>query len=608
MKTPENPDGNKSILRRMIQDGRARLVKAQAKFGELLTETADMKMLWKHVGEDDPMSKEDKIRLARGATIRGSGQFEYRFTEYYSDFPHDWILAQEKDAATQDLMYDRFRKKRLCNLKPFFCRRIRRKVAKRPSTAGSDPNRAFKTQGFKRMINFWADSAESATSVRNERQHSSFLRKVRSGKSGGGAHASGKRVIVQDLLSTVVQDHETKFGEAGRRQIPKKNLRIRAKQRFQSIKKNIAQAKRRVCGRKVLGDFKLGVGRTPWLHFSNQRMKAAKADRVGKIPLEEQAQMREQWAKEWNESPALQAMYQAEVNAARDKRRAKAQAAHTRQKLGFQPASDEDNEDDKPQYGPVADVVDNTLWGAGDLNYPVSAGAIIAHAGEHTSLSGFANVVAEKSGVPYAHDIHVRDAPLPGGKERYGKWRSKVRSCFERHPGLCCAEAGNLYKPVLALASKIQGRVTTIIDGSQAKTVFDKVGEAVFRFQSVPSAEYPASTVRFFILSYYNGNPRRCAFCELQHFNLDDDQVGDIGFPHMLRLPLGEQNILKHITGHTLALQLLRQHCDVWSCAEISFTDFDLCLLRADAVLHEACFVFAPFRSPQSSLGQGHLF
>ena len=32
--------------------------------------------------------------------------------------------------------------------------------------------------------------------------------------------ASG--VIVQDLLSTVVQDHETKFGEAGRRQIPKR--------------------------------------------------------------------------------------------------------------------------------------------------------------------------------------------------------------------------------------------------------------------------------------------------------------------------------------------------------------------------------------------------
>ena len=34
-------------------------------------------------------------------------------------------------------------------------------------------------------------------------------------------------------------------------------------------------------------------------------------------------------------------------------------------------------------------------------------------------------------------------------QKRISQWRSKMRSCSERHTGLCCQDAGYIYKEVL---------------------------------------------------------------------------------------------------------------------------------------------------------------
>ena len=43
---------------------------------------------------------------------------------------------------------------------------------------GEEYAAVFRLRGFQRLINLWADGAESATSIRYERQYSSFSRKL----------------------------------------------------------------------------------------------------------------------------------------------------------------------------------------------------------------------------------------------------------------------------------------------------------------------------------------------------------------------------------------------------------------------------------------------
>ena len=184
-------------------------------------------MLWRHVREGDGMDKLAKIRLARSSAVRGSGHFNARFNEYYADFPFDWILFQEKDVDTQDAFGERFLDKPDCDCKPFFCRRVRRRLDARSKQLRREASarerrtlslETFRSRGFQRMINFWCDHGESATSVRNERQHASFGKKLRA-KKGAGAHSSGQRVAVEDFLSHLVTDHNVQFGDPERREL-----------------------------------------------------------------------------------------------------------------------------------------------------------------------------------------------------------------------------------------------------------------------------------------------------------------------------------------------------------------------------------------------------
>ena len=120
LKSVSNPEGKKSILRRMIENNRELLVRVQSSYARLVVDPSGtgMDMLWRHVREGDGLDKSAKIRLARGSAVRGSGQFNARFNEHYADYPFDWIMFQEKDAATQDAIGERFLDKPLCDCEP----------------------------------------------------------------------------------------------------------------------------------------------------------------------------------------------------------------------------------------------------------------------------------------------------------------------------------------------------------------------------------------------------------------------------------------------------------------------------------------------------------
>ena len=120
LKSDSNPESNKSIRRRMIENNRKLLERVQSSYARLVVDPSGtgMDMLWRHVREGDGLDKSAKIRLARGSAVRGSGQFNARFNEHYADYPFDWIMFQEKDAATQDAIGERFLDKPLCDCEP----------------------------------------------------------------------------------------------------------------------------------------------------------------------------------------------------------------------------------------------------------------------------------------------------------------------------------------------------------------------------------------------------------------------------------------------------------------------------------------------------------
>ena len=583
LKNSTNPNGTKSILRRVIENDRAKLKEVQVGLAGLLDDNGGLNMLWRHVREHDPVPVQAKYRLARGALLRASGQFNARFDEHFDGFPYDWVLAQEKNEAGQDVIVDNFMKKRRCCSRPFFCRRVRRKIDKMTTAEHKPtPQQTFRSKGFQNMVNFWCDSAESVTSIRNEHQHSSFGKKLRSGKAGGGAHGSAKRVSLADLLSHVKRDHETQFGPASSRAVPRKRLRRNAKSQLRKAELAIRRARRRNPGKVAVTEFKLGCGRTPELQHINKCLKAFKQDRrdqriKGKIPMTEYKGLRAQWKQDFAASPALQALCEQEVKSARAARAQRVQDAQTRKALNMPPLREDAP---PPVYGPDVSAVDSiTLWEAGCLNSPVSPSVLRKHVGDVPALSVFAKSLRENAELSAAHNVYVTDALPNYEKKKMSKWRSSIRSCMERHPGVCIHEAGNLYRAVLAMHKQMLARLGFTIEGQTPSCAHDKAGEAVFRFTSEPTPEQPAKIVKWFILSYYSGNPRRCSFVEL---------VRRAGGDDVFQVRAGEDGKLKHVSGHALSLDLLRRHCTVWSMAEVAYEDVSVALVHTLAVQHEA--------------------
>ena len=130
----------------------------------------------------------------------------------------------------------------MCCLRLFFCKRIRNKLK------GLSVEQAIQQlmgSGFKKLLRLWVDEFETATSIRNERQHAFFSKAV--GRGGNsGATPSVQRVAVQDFGKNLFLDHEFKFG----RRRAQWNTRIRFV--FNKVQAGVRQLKKEM---KAYTDF-----------------------------------------------------------------------------------------------------------------------------------------------------------------------------------------------------------------------------------------------------------------------------------------------------------------------------------------------------------------
>ena len=183
------------------------------------------------------------------------------------------------------------------------------------------------------------------------------------------------------------QDHITQFGD---RRLQRKN---EAKQTLKSSRQALIIIRRRLsskakegCSKKRrVSDFTLGVGRKPWQHYANKRSCIEKAERNGvRQPRAEYLASREQWKKDFEASPAEQAVCQAECDAARLGRKTKVDDAANRSQIGMPPVPDDKDElqSASVKHSPDTQAIGpTTLWGAGCLDYVVSSSVLRAHAG-----------------------------------------------------------------------------------------------------------------------------------------------------------------------------------------------------------------------------------
>ena len=183
-------------------------------------------------------------------------------------------------------------------------------------------------------------------------------------KKGAGAHFSGNRVAVEDVLSHLATDHEVQFGDPERRELRPKDLLRQARTRLKAAKVGVSRAKnRRRPGAKTVSDFGLGTGRTPWLHFRNKQHTGVKQRRFGvkarskRIPRQELDGLFAEWKETFDASPALQALNEAEVKAARARRKRMVEIAAERRRLNLPVDEDDGDADTLPvPHGPSANV------------------------------------------------------------------------------------------------------------------------------------------------------------------------------------------------------------------------------------------------------------
>ena len=316
--------------------------------------------------------------------------------------------------------------------------------------------------GFKKLLRFWVDEFETATSIRNERQHAFFSSAVRRGGTSGGI-PSVQRVTVQDFGKHIFRDHEFKFG----RQELQWNKRIRfafnnvrtgvrqlKKEMKDSIKHRSGDTRLRVC------HLPLGTGRTPWLHYSNKRLREARPEDGSTIPVAELTVLQQGWKREFDESAAIRATCKAEVDAARQARwnAARVERAHAfkdRRRNGRQAFVQNQPELPQPPALPIGPSIEamnaNTLWQLGNRYHAVRPSVIREEVtGGYSSLMKAAgSLKRDNKNVAELHNYCIPNNIARFNQKRISQWRSKMRSCSERHTGLCCQDAGYIYKEVL---------------------------------------------------------------------------------------------------------------------------------------------------------------
>ena len=549
------------LLRRLLADDRALLRKTAKAYDDLMSDAETISRLTlRHEVDDVDISW--KSRSTRGLIVRSSGQYWHRFTEHHKDSPGDFVVAQDKAKQgkfqERDDLHAKFLAKRTCCLQPFFCRRIRKRLAGQPD---SEAIAQLQTESFDSLVDFWSNDAETATSIRNELQHSNFTNNLR-GKRRGALN-SVDNAVSNHFWQTIRQDHECHFGQ---------HRKPATKHAFSRVRKSILKAFGPKSNFKTKATtLELGTGRTPWLHFRNKRQKQEKAERRARgdkkrIRQAEWDVLIPQFKAEWDASPATQELCTREVVAARNHRREELDRIKFCKKRGIAPPAPPE------AVGPSTDAQDeaiqkNTLWQLGDRAGPLRADAIVKYAASSnvTSTAGLeAHLHGQNASSLCGSSVPDRQS---FDRKAVAAWRSRVRPCQERHPGLCAVEAGALYGSALAFTSRLQHRIAQVHNDSAGSDHWMQAGMGIYRCKAISAPPLaPGGQECWIMLSFYMGKPRLCAFIELEAGDAQDD-VGPT-----LRIPVP----LIHTYGHAVALKLLLLHHGPWEISEAKYKDLSL--------------------------------
>ena len=377
-----------------------------------------------HPGECDPHSE------TRATILKGSAGYTVRIVQRCESrgrdwSPLEWISTQGALEEQQRNTFDKFHRKRPCCLRPFMCRRLHKRLKCFEDT---------QTGRFQQLVDFIADDGEALTSVRNELQHTRF-NKVLKSKMTHGVAGKMNRIRCQQFVRCVGDDHETRFP-------PVKKSKWKTKQTFreavQAVAKfHAANEQKRLQYKSHFENISLGIGRTARLHYVNVQTSELKKER-GRMSRDEWERMRADVAKAWDELPAVEkAPYELAVAHARESRHLKLEERRRRRRLGLAHVLPRDE-------AIVNDTDDNfatlprTLWGIGCPASPLSPEKLLSYlADKHGGDSRFYPVAQR---VAASDKTVVMDKNTGFNKAKLSAWRSKVRSCSERHPGLCVSD------------------------------------------------------------------------------------------------------------------------------------------------------------------------
>ena len=256
-----------SLLRKLLQGGRASIKKVANGFRDLLVNDEWVRFCNKTSG-DDQRRRLQVVRVARATLLRFSGQCDVRIINHFDADPYDFVLAQDLDDDSAKRLYQKFHDLPRCCLHPYFGRRVRR--------MSKGVEELMQDAGFQELLNFWVDDGEAVTSIRNERQHACFGRSLSSRKASA-ARPSVLRVFTESMCKTIRNDHRTQFGKASKRMSMKGELTkcrkslLMATKRVQYLLKH---GRRGAQGCKSM--IPLRTARTAKLEFMNEKKRQAK--------------------------------------------------------------------------------------------------------------------------------------------------------------------------------------------------------------------------------------------------------------------------------------------------------------------------------------------
>ena len=545
------PDAQ-SIVRIILADDRRPVAEVQRSQVEMISDVS----FFQHLGRK--MKNEvDPHRQTRATILKSYVGFDYRVARRLDGTPWDWLVMESKEEPEQKEIFERYMNKRKCCLRPFFCRRLRRKVSEFKHT---------QTPRFKKLVRFMADDGEALTSVRNELQHTR-LNKVLMSKMQHGACSKMNRVRLQALNRYVSDDHLTLFPRAfvKKRKGAKKMLAEAMKSVRQHLQKRRRYRKHR--------DASLGTGRTPELQYINKRGKEVKADLAAqgnRMTRAEYDSKRKEWKDEFAALPECEkGACELAITHARERRRDRwrAERRAARLRKGLLPADEEE--------AFANDCVDDfathprSLWGIGCAAGPVSPESLTSHLSQ--AFPGEISMVKVADSIASREHTFVRDKDTGFNTKKCSAWRSKVRCCGERHPDLCLADAR--YFECIRMFNDFCRQFVPQLDAAE-------LGQVLLRWRPVRLAADTGGTdsegaTHYTWWAWQLGNPRRHAFIVAEES--EDPGVVTI---------IIEEGKFRLDYAHGFFKKLLSVWPSAWEVCSVKFVDINLRSVKVEDDVH----------------------